>query len=91
MLHVLRILHGSYEASLCVLSCGSDLFPRWFRVKPGDCIDSNSPAGSSGIDTTSGSGGKRLARKIFGIANQRRVCSAMFKCTVDNILHYEIP
>lgn len=56
ILGFLRASYCSYDASVSVLSCGSDLFPRWFREKPGDCIASNSPAGSTGIDSTSGPG-----------------------------------
>lgn len=52
-----ELLIFSYDARVSVSSCGSsDLFPRWFREEPGDRIVSNTPAGSTGIDTTSGSG-----------------------------------
>lgn len=73
-----------------MLSCGSDLFPRWFREEPGDRIVSNTPAGSTGIDTTSGSGWKRPARNIFGTANQingsfHKLLHAQFKLYCTNL------
>lgn len=83
----LRNSHLSYDATVSVLSCGSDLFPRWFREEPGDRIVSNTPAGSTGIDTTSGSGWMRPARNIFGTADQiKRFLPQASPCTILNYI-----